>query len=290
MKNKHAILIMAYKPKEVEYLLKQLDYELFDIYIHIDKKINFNIKQLYNCVKKSKIYIYSKYKIYWADFSQTKCQIFLLEEAFNKHLYSYYHLLSESDFPLKSNENLYNYFEKKGKNFIHFESRELSNEKKKFIDRYYLFQKYNRHSKIFTFLEEINLKIQKIIGINRLNSNLKYCCGANWFSIKNDVAWLVLKNKKNIYKMFSNTRSSDEFVLQTLIINSNLIDTLYYKEFDNDYCACQRYIDWTRGKPYVFKEDDINELLNCNYCFVRKVNLDDNLRKKISIKIGDKNE
>lgn len=42
-----------------------------------------------------------------------------------------------------------------------------------------------------------------------------------------------------------------------------------------DYCAILRYIDWTRGNPYVWKIDDVEELLASNFLFARKFSLDE---------------
>lgn len=277
--NKHAYLIMAYRIETINVLLEQLDYELNDIYLHIDKKNkNVDYAQLGKNIHKSKLFIFQEYDVSWGDISQTMCQIFLLGKAYQSE-YSYYHLLSETDFPLKSNKAIYNFFEKNGSNFVHFESRELPSYKKEWVDYYYLFQKNNRHSRILTFMEKINIKIQKIVNIHRILDNEKYSCGANWFSINKKLAGIVLKNKANIYKRYKNTRSSDEIYLQTLIINNqDLCNSLFYKKYDNNYLACQRYIDWSRGKPYVFSEKDFDELVSTDMCFARKMNLNDNIR------------
>ena len=92
---KHAYLIMAYSEYEqLNLLLKMLDYPGNDIYVHIDRKSpEPDRDSLLKGIKYSKVYIYQNYKVYWGDFSQTACEVFLLEEAI-KNGYDYYHLLS----------------------------------------------------------------------------------------------------------------------------------------------------------------------------------------------------
>ncbi len=284
--NKHAYLIMTYKPDKIYQLLRQLDYENHDIYIHIDKKCKYDKSKIESCVSKSSIYILSKFDISWAHISQTMCQIFLLEQAI-KNEYSYYHLLSESDFPLKTNEELHTFFENSHKNFVHFESKSVPANKEKFIKYYYLFQRYNRHSRFFDILEKININIQKIFHVNRIKDET-YACGANWFSITNFLSKLIIANKEHIYKRYRYTRSSDEFYLQSLILKTNNINILSYDKMDDNYIACERYIDWQRGNPYVFSESDVDELIASNFCFARKINLDDQTREIIMAKLKER--
>lgn len=47
--------------------------------------------------------------------------------------------------------------------------------------------------------------------------------------------------------------------------------------------ACLRYIDWTRGNPYVWKIEDYNRLINSDYLFARK--FDEKISKNIIDKI-----
>lgn len=95
---KQAYLIMAHNNfKILEILIKLLDYEMHDIYIHIDKKTkNFDIEKLKSIPKFSKINIFQEIDVKWGDLTQVKCEIYLLEKAKNMGEYSYFHLLSRS--------------------------------------------------------------------------------------------------------------------------------------------------------------------------------------------------
>ena len=121
---KHAYLIMVHKNiEQVQRLVNALDSEYNDIYIHIDKK--------YHCDKQkittsfSKLYIFSNIDVKWGDYSIVECELLLLKKAINGN-YSYYHLLSGEDFPIKKKSEIYNFFEKNKKEFIFFTNSNIN--------------------------------------------------------------------------------------------------------------------------------------------------------------------
>ena len=72
--------------------------------------------------------------------------------------------------------------------------------------------------------------------------------------------------------MYRSTCCADEMFLQTIIVNSPFADTLPPYAFENDFRACCRYIDWERGTPYTFGNNDYEELIHTgpDYLFARK--------------------
>lgn len=94
---KHAYLIMAHNEYGLlKKLLKLLDDERNDIYLHIDKKSpDISQKEISQIVKKSKFKTYKNLKIHWGGDTQIKCELFLLQESV-KYNYDYYHILSRS--------------------------------------------------------------------------------------------------------------------------------------------------------------------------------------------------
>lgn len=62
------------------------------------------------------------------------------------------------------------------------------------------------------------------------------------------------------------TRCADELFLQTVVMNSNL------KSRVTGYNL--RHIDFNRGRPYTWREEDLSELLNSKDLFARKFNED----------------
>lgn len=276
---KHAYLIMAHNQFYIlEVLLKLIDDERNDIFLHIDKKVsNFNFNYFKTIVKKSDLYFTKRYDVRWADISQTMATIYILEEAVkNKQKYKYYHLLSGVDLPLKTQSQIHDFFKNKNNEFIHFCSEE---NRKNVIDRYiylHFFTRYlrekNKIYKIFKLMDKVMYLFQKITNIKSTKfNNLEIRVGANWFSITDDFARYIVEKFSCIEELYNHTKMADESFLQTLAYNSKFRKKLYKQGIENnDYVACLRYIDWTRGNPYVWKIEDYNRLMNSEYLFARK--------------------
>ena len=82
---------------------------------------------------------------------------------------------------------------------------------------------------------------------------------------------------------------ADESFLQTLVYNSSFRNKLYKRGIENDdYMACLRYIDWSRGNPYIWRIEDYDQLINSNYLFARKFDEKESkeLIEKIYIKLS----
>lgn len=277
MNCRHAYLIMAHN--EFDILEKQLilldDYRN-DLYIHIDKKVrNFDFDYYKNIVKKSNVYYVKRLDARWGDFSLVQSELILLKEA-TKSKYKYYHLISGVDLPLKSNDEIHNFFNNHdGLEFIHFCTEEQSINVRDRVLQYHFMRWCRTKNK---YINYITSKINEILRIaqNRVNFkrkwdvNVKLKYGSQWFSITHELAEYVIKKEDWINKYFKYTSCSDELFLQTLVYNSKFKDKLYKKEMNDDYTSCMRYIDWKRGGPYTFREEDFKELINSERIFARK--------------------
>lgn len=292
--NKHAYLIIAHNNFfTLEKLISLIDNKNNDIYIHIDKKIkNFDFDNYKNIAKQSKVYFAKRLNVNWGAYSMTKAELLLLEQANKNYKYQYYHIISGVDLPIKTQEYIHNFFNKNyGKEFIHFAGEEIekAHNIKSRLSKYYLFQGYQRskskYKRVITNkIRSIFLRIQNVLKINRLkNTKLKFSHGANWCSITNNFTEYILEHKKEYLPMFKFTYCADELFFQTIFENSPYKNNLYYNKKDDNYISCMRYIDWTRGQPYTFKENDFEELINSEYLFARKFdeNIDINIINKI---------
>ena len=276
--NKQAILIMYHNDYYIlEKLLKQIDNDHFDIYLHIDKKVKgFDFKYTKNLLNKSNIYFVKRLNVKWSSFSQIKCELNLLKEATKKN-YSYYHLISGVDMLLKESDEIYNFFENnKGKEFVAYTNIDNISEEEISRIKYYHILNQNRRdkNKIVRLLSNKIyyrlLTIQKKLKVDRLkNNNLEIRKGANWFSITNELAKYVLSKEKEINKTYKYSNCADELFLQTITYNSSFKDNLYNKNQD-EHQDIKRYIDWNRGEPYTFTINEYDELMNNNCFFARK--------------------
>ena len=277
---KQAFLIIAHKNlNQVQKLIDALDSDLFDIYIHIDKKCNENIEL---SAKKSKLFIYQEVSVVWGTYSIVRAELLLFKEAM-KNNYSYYHLLSGEDYILTNTQNIYNFFENSKKEFILFTSKKMTEKDMERVLYKHLILgkvrngKSKRYDSILFHLDDLYVSIQKLLRVTKKTYFKEYQRGSQWASLTNDFVKYIIENEKIIEKSFDNTLIPDEMFIQTLAINSKHFKNIY--DYNNFNMPIQnyRYIDWNRGKPYVFKEEDYNELINCGYPFVRKVTLNNNL-------------
>lgn len=270
---KHAYLILSHKNDyTVKSLLKLLDYPENDIYVHMDlKETQYCENDFTSILHNSKIFFTKRTSVTWGGYSLINATLELLELAIRSdEQYSYYHLLSGQDLPLKSQEYIHQFFElNNGFEFVDFQSPSFTFQKR--IRYYYFFQeKIGRSLKIqYRALNCVAILFQKIFRINR-NKNIRFQKGCNWFSITNELAEYVIGNKDFIEKIFKYTCNADEIFLQTLIINSSFKNKLFNPTEYNSGRMNLRLIDWERGKPYTYTIDDFELLTNSPLLFARK--------------------
>lgn len=104
---RHGFLIIAHNQWwQLRELIKALDAEGHDLYIHVDKKAkDFNIADFNGITRYSPVYFFSEYEVFWGGFSQVQTELFLFEKSFQQK-YDYYHLISGADLPIKSNREI----------------------------------------------------------------------------------------------------------------------------------------------------------------------------------------
>ncbi|WP_255405349.1 hypothetical protein [Pseudobutyrivibrio sp. UC1225] len=97
----------------------------------------------------------------------------------------------------------------------------------------------------------------------------------------------LVANRNKIFKIFKMTNGPDEMFISTMAMNSDFGKRIFKGE--NGKPDNLRLIDWSRGKPYEFRNKDIEELKASDKLFVRKVSyknapkLIENLFKHISV-------
>ena len=295
--NRHAYLIMAHNNfYNLEHLLKALDYEENDIYLHIDKKAK-EFDELYfsNLTSKAKTHIYSEIKTNWGGYSLVECELFLLNEAYKNEKYFYYHLLSGADLPIKKHADIMLFFEQNaGYEFVQFRDRFFNGRKREISRRvslYYWIQEYRGISKneivktVLRYIAKGLLGVQVLFHVDRLkNKNIELKYGSQWFSISQEFVQYLLENRKRIQEIFNNTLCPDEFVIQTMLYNSDFKTRIYQglPEID-ERSANLREIDWDRSKdathPYTWRQKDLLSLKESELLFARK--FDENVDKTI---------
>ena len=274
---KHAYLIMAHDdPELLGIILKLLDAPYNDIYLHIDIKARMDLERLSTWVSESELHFVKRMDVRWGDYTQTECEIRLLMEATKKE-YSYYHLLSGHDLPIKPRKEIYDFFEQnRGVEYIAFNRPVISESALEGVSRYHRLFKNER-------IERFSLLIQRKFKVNRGKKyKLTYMKGANWFSITHELAIYVVKNEKMCKKMFRVTRNSDEIFLQTLAYNSEFkeklctdFNDLNYRLLESDkVMANYRTMDWPdelgTAHPKVLTVSDLPAIKRSRAFWARK--------------------
>jgi len=262
------------------HLLKALDYEYNDLYLHLDKKMgDVDYSQLYSQLKYAKLYILTnRLDVTWGNYSQIQCEMNLLAEATKtKHLY--YHLMSGVDFPLKSQQNIHAFFrENYGTEFVQFEAKKIDKKIQQRVSKYHFNTKRLDDKTLFDrIVYRILMTLQ--LRVNRIqNTDIIFQKGANWFSITEELAKYVLGKQDVIEKWFRYTLCGDEMFLQTIVFNSPFREKIAKNNFCDNNETILYCIDWTRGKPYEYTEEDYNYLIDSGMLFARKFNWEKDYR------------
>lgn len=289
---KHAYLIMAHnEPYILERLLKLIDDKRNDIFIHIDKKWDdFDFEYFQNVVKESSLYFTKRLDVKWGSKKQIDCEMLLFKTAKEKGTYAYYHLLSGTDLPLKTQDEMHAFFDKDPHTeYVIFDNHEdISEDALKRIKYYHFLVSWARSDNKFKrwFFGKFHfqsLKIMRKIKINRLKKySLNFRKGANWVSLTDEFVSYVLTKEKLINEIFKYSYCADELFVQTILYNSPYYKNVCSKKND-DYQSLKRLIDWNRGQPYTFKSEDYDLLINSDCFFARKfsVKVDKDIIDKI---------
>ena len=273
---KHAYLIMAHDQfLSLKELVSFLDDNRNDIYIHFDKKVK-TLPELSTRFSKLEI-IDNRVNVIWGDVSQIKAEYALYQASFKEGKYAYYHLISGTHFPLKSNDNLHNWFEGcNGACVLRKVSLKDAEIQMRF-GQYHFFMKHLMSRKKFVNKAyhlgwRMMLNIQKRLGIKRDTSFIKGKA-SQWCSLNEDAVKHLLLNEKISLKRFRRSFCCDEFFVLSVIEDAG-IPVIY----DDRIC----FVEFRRTTPKKFTEVDLDRLLSSGALFFRKlIDANINLAKMI---------
>lgn len=275
---KHAYLIIAHNDFDLlKTLISLLDDSRNDIYVHIDKKAKNFSSNDFKTNNANLHFLKKRISAHWGHLSLVEVELLLFETAKKNGVYSYYHLLSGVDLPLKSQNYIHSFFElNQGKEFIGF-WQDRDDEAEWCIKRYHYFMKfqkgYNKYIQILTakLRRIITRKSHEILGPRNFPMQCKK--GFQWVSITDDFCSYLLSQKRWIKKHFINTFCPDETYKHTILWNSPFKNNIYSLATPEE--GCMRKIDWERGMmiaPYTWRANDFEELMLSDKLFARKFN------------------
>lgn len=267
---KQAILITAYT--QLEFLKEIIGFfdEDFDFYIHIDKKTKIGDLTF---LDKPNVKVYSKYRIQWGSEAHLRAIVFLLKEACKAGDYSYYHLITGSDYPIKPLADFKSYFGAENKNnyMEWYELPRASWVMEGGVERvkYYWIGNawFDIRGKAGKYVYKL-LKVQRKLGVKRKFVKLfpKMYGGGGYWSLSNEAARYLVKtindNKLLGYMRF--THCAEEVFLHTLLLNAE-------QKFPvvNDSIRYSKWVGNARS-PKVLDESDFEEVMASGCFFARK--------------------
>lgn len=278
---KHAYMILAHnKLDQLALMLYALDDPRNDFFLLLDSKLQqVDERPLFDAVKKGRLFIISdRIDVRWGQYSQVLARIRLMTAATEQGHYDIYHNISGQDLPLKTQDEIHAFFDSHpGQEFL---SLKRPDRAKKYAHRcrfYYGFLKSvgrpkSNFQKICIFMAARSQKLFLGVDRQKLNPDTVFMKGGAWFSITDEFARYCVSKAEWIAQAFDETYCGDEMFTQTMLYNSPFRDKLY-QPVDGEECS-MRFTDWTRGKPYTFRNEDFEELTSSQLLFARKFDID----------------
>ncbi|MHA8067277.1 beta-1,6-N-acetylglucosaminyltransferase [Aquirufa sp. ROCK2-A2] len=273
---KHAYLLIAHiNPWQLSILLELLDDERNDIFLFIDGKSSLSVDQLTYIPKKSKFILAneeSKY-LYWAGISLMLAELKLFERALVEGEYHYLHVLSGLDMPIKTQDEIHQFFENTDLEYIGYDYGKLDQAEWKTQYYHFFVEGFDyRANKFARRCRLIFMFIQKWIGYARTREFETYYHGAQWISITSKFASYLLSRKESLIKTYQYTKCADEIFAQTELKYSSFKGNEIEIEFPDS--QNMRLIDWSRadgGSPYTWRISDWEYMKNSPFLFARKI-------------------
>lgn len=273
--NRHAYLIVTHaNPYVLEKLILMLDDIRNDIYIHVDiKSKDFDFDYFQSLPQKSALRFVERVDVRWGHISLVKAELTLFREAYQHGQYSYFHLISGVDLPIQSQDYIHAFFEKnQGKEFVGFgdDYFDIDRVRKKHlfpkymkVDGRYLWQRALRQ------IRNKGLSLQRFFNYDYRNTDgMNFAYGSNWVSLSLDLVKELINEEECMLDFYQSANCSDEIYKQSLVLNSDFINKVYDRE--NELRGCMRLMDWQRGRPYTFRKEDFEMIINSGMLFARK--------------------
>lgn len=264
---RHAFLIISHNEFEIlDLLVRKLDDERNDIFVHFDKKVK-GLPQL--TTSRSNLYILDdRVDVRWGNVSQIKCEMVLFEKALEKGPYDYYHLISGTHLPLMDNDGIEFFFNQvDGCSVVAGMVKDTEYQETLKMRRINLFTRnYASGNKVLSrgsqFLWKSFIAVQRLLNI-RINKSASFFKASNWVSLTEEAVRLIVSRRKLIFKKYRFTLCGDEFFVPTELMASPLKDRLV----DNELLLKR---EMQRANPRVYHLSELDELKESGCVFARK--------------------
>jgi hypothetical protein len=260
---RHAYIISAYKNlDQVTRLVQRLHTSQAFFLVHVDRKTD---DRDYRALVESlgrlpSVRFLERHVCHWGGFGHVRATLKGIDELLKRGVpFDYAILLTGQDYPIKPNEYIERFFEtQRPKSFMGFSP--LPSESwspRGGLDRveYWHLRLYGHHFR-WPFKRRFPADLRPYGG------------GAYWCLSRECIEYVAdfVARRPDVISFFKHIDIPDEIFFQTILLNSELRDTIV-----NDTL---RYIDWTRGRrPAVLGARDIEALRSSPKLFARKFDM-----------------
>lgn len=265
---KIACLIVTYtSAAQTRRMIEMLNNGQFDFYIHLDKKVSIDSHK--DLLQIPNVYfIKDRVDVQWAAYSTVQAAFNGIKQIAESNItYDFINLITGQDYPIKSAEYIANFLSGNiGKQFIEFKGFDTDwQEAKARIEKYHF---TNLHLAGKFRLEKL---VNLFAGKRKAPVNMIFYGVSTFWTLSPECALYVVnfvENNKAFKSFLKYTWGSDEFIFQTVLMNSPYKDVIV----NNNY----RYVDWSAGgaRPKFLKTEDFEKITASDAFFGRKFNID----------------
>lgn len=290
MQKKQGYLITAYKDFAAVYELASFLSREDEVFIHVDKKSReigrTEIDKL-NAIPGC--HAVSTYSIAWGGYTHIQAFLQLMEMAVSREDISYIHFLTGEDFPVRSPHSLHERFMDEEHIYLSFiEEKDFNEAVRKRYYYYNLFQNKNVKNPFLWQLQNMTVKLQKFLGIQRrsLGEFGTIYKGLVYISMPGPAAGDILsyvKKHPEYERAMYRCQIPEEFFFHTLLLNESFCNGKWKARIINREL---RYMNWERGNggsPVYLEEKDYEDIAAGSFYFARKFHgkESEGLKKKI---------
>ncbi len=276
--DKYAVLILAHSdPAQLRRLIYSLDSEYFDIFVHVDKKIDISqfCFQEYT-LRHSELHVLdNRVKVYWGDISIVTATLNMYKAAFNRKRYARFITLSGLDYPLLSNSDIFNAFS--DPNIEYIMGHPLEDKGKHKVQRLY-FMHSRLLNRVFGFIyNKLHINLGHAVFHSPAGEPWNFYFAPQWHALSYEfVKYMLSFVDENPYylRRFKHTYAPDELMIPTLLFNSEFKSHALRTDFPpNVHYNFKTAIHCLNYEPIieVFDENSFDMIINSGKCFTRKL-------------------
>lgn len=270
-----AYIILVHKNAgQVKRLVSRLDDNHSSFFVHVDAKVNQHDFEV-EFTSKHRITFINRVATDWGKFGLVEATLNGLNAV--KNFGKYFDriiLLSGQDYPIKSNEQINNFFSKSAYS-IFMDHSELPNHHKWSPDGgLYRVNKYffgfEGHSKLAAKTANFLGMLLPSLG-RKLPADVKPFQGSQWWVISMDALDYILdyvRKNRSYVNFHKHTFAPDELFFQMILLNAD--DDKITSTIANDNLRFMKWPSLSNPHPELLKADDINEIKNSNALYARK--------------------